>query len=157
MVIENKKRSLKLGKIISLILFTYVIAQLVLFYFDLKTALIVVAVSCVIDIVILYITNPQYIYFTIENDKLIFRYYSVISIIGREYKSIEFPTQRFHRFSFKKNKGLRPLLSLSVKTRKGIATYPAVSLIALNKEEQQAILNQLQQLALQNEKRRSEI
>lgn len=153
MVIENKIRSHKLGRIISLIFLLYVIVQLLLFYFDYKTALIIVAISCFIDIIAIYITSPQYIYFNVENEKIIFRYYSVISIFGREYKSIEFPIQRFQGFNYQRNGGIRPLLSLSVKTRKGTATYPAVSLIALKPEEQQQIVKQLEELSPQHEKR----
>jgi hypothetical protein len=100
---------------------------------------------------VLYIIGFQlagfnYIHYQSDGDKLKIQYYPVISFFGKEYSSIEFNKLRLFKAEIK-----RPFifsnLHLEVKTKKGIAEFPSVSLAAMCKNDIRAIQNDLYDLA----------
>ncbi|HZL10313.1 MAG TPA: hypothetical protein VFC65_09975 [Prolixibacteraceae bacterium] len=78
--------------------------------------------------------NLCYVFFSSENGKVRIRYYPVISIVKKEYDSIEFMHQSLVNFQIEKALGFADL-DIAIKTKRGIAEYPTISLAALSKSE----------------------
>lgn len=78
--------------------------------------------------------NLCYVFFSSENGKVLIRYYPVISIVKKEYDSIEFMHQSLVNFQIEKALGFADL-DIAIKTKRGIAEYPTISLAALTKSE----------------------
>jgi hypothetical protein len=89
----------------------------------------------------------QYITFEINNMKLIMRYYSIVKFGRKDYNTFEFPQDNLYDYRFEKSVfGLVRDLILIIKTSRGIAEYPPVSMAALDKIEQYKIEQQLKTL-----------
>lgn len=89
----------------------------------------------------------QYIFFELNNGKLILRYYPVVKFGRREYNTIEFPEKNLFDYRLEKSVfGQVSDLILIIKTSRGYADYPPVSMAALDKTEQQSIIQQLRTL-----------
>jgi hypothetical protein len=78
--------------------------------------------------------NLCYVYFSTENGKVSIRYYPVISILKKEYESIEFAHSALVNFDIEKAMGFADL-TIAIRTKRGIAEYPSISLAALSKTE----------------------
>jgi hypothetical protein len=112
---------------------------------------IFVAIAYVINVFYRNLRNYNYIFFSDESDKIIFRYFAP-SIFTTKKNSIEFPKKEFagyelHSFFLR----YREKLVLLRRTSKGIAKYPAVSITALSNDERHALLIALNQLKRKNE------
>jgi hypothetical protein len=89
----------------------------------------------------------QYILFDMNNGKLMLRYYSVVKFGRKDYKTIEFPVNILVDYRIEKSFfGQVNDLILIIKTSRGIAEYPPVSMAALSMTEQQKIIQQLKTL-----------
>jgi hypothetical protein len=98
--------------------------------------------------------NYNYIYFNNETDKLVLRYFSP-SFFTSKKNSIEIPKEEFA--GYKLNSFFmryRERIILYRATRKGIASYPPVSITALSVKERQMMLMALGELKLANEHRK---
>lgn len=78
--------------------------------------------------------NLCYVYFSTANEKVLIRYYPIISILKKEYESIEFSQKTLVGFQIEKALGFSDL-QIAIKTKRGIAEYPTISLAALSKAE----------------------
>ena len=78
--------------------------------------------------------NLCYIYFSTANEKVLIKYYPIISIMKKEYESIEFSQKSLVGFQVEKAMGFGDL-QIAIKTKRGLAEYPSISLAALNKAE----------------------
>lgn len=78
--------------------------------------------------------NLCYVYFNTNNGKVLIRYYPVISFFKKEYDSIEFAHQALFHFQIEKVMGFADL-QIAIKTKRGIAEYPSISLAAMSKAE----------------------
>lgn len=147
MKLENKKSTAKLRKIFYLVSVLIAIAALVFFLLD-YTIYGIAAVG-VFTLWFLYfqVSDYQYIQFSNENNKIILRYYKVIRFGKGEFNSIEFPQKLLHNAVFENSIfGKMSDLTFLIKTKRGIAEYPSVSLSALSKEQRKqihAILNDI--------------
>ena len=75
------------------------------------------------------------------------RYYSVVKFGRKDYNTIEFPVNTLVDYRLEKSFfGLVYDLILIIKTSRGIAEYPPVSMAALTLTEQQKIIQQLKTL-----------
>ena len=98
--------------------------------------------------------NYNYIYFNNETDKLILRYFSP-SVFTSKKNSIEIPREEFAGYKLKSFfMRYREKIVLFRATRKGIASYPPVSLTALTIKERHMLLRALDELKLANEHRK---
>ena len=89
--------------------------------------------------------NYQYIYFSDEGEKIIFRYFTA-GIVGGRKNSIEIDKKTFSGFRIdKKLGGLIQSITLFQKFREGVAKYPPVYISALSKEERNKIFRALNQ------------
>lgn len=88
-----------------------------------------------------------YIEFGFENGIITVRYFPAVKIGRKEYQTIEFPANVLHDFTVEASIfGLVTDLTLMVRTRRGIAEYPSLSLAALSKADQEKIFEILNQL-----------
>ena len=86
--------------------------------------------------------NLCYVYFSTANEKVLIKYYPIISILKKDYESIEFPQKVLVGFKIEKALGFDDL-QIAIKTKRGIAEYPTISLSALNRAEIEQIRSAL--------------
>lgn len=91
------------------------------------------------------ILNYQYIYFSDEGEKLVFRYFTA-GIIGGRKNSIEINKNGFSGYRTEvRFFGLIRSITLYQKFKEGIAKYPPVYISALSKEERSKLFRSLNQ------------
>lgn len=134
MEISNKIRTSKLKRIFNLTMLGLVLITL---FFAWKDNMLVFGICAGVTVLFFFafqFANINYIYYCSDGDKLMVRYYPIISIFGKDYKSIEFDKSLLY---FAKVKRMGPFadLYIAIKTSKGIAEYPEVSLMGLTQEE----------------------
>ena len=134
MEISNQKRSNKIKRAFNITGATIVVIGLVFLWLKLD-----IPVMITIGVFILYVgisiyANLCYVYFSTANEKILIRYYPIISVMKKEYESIEFAQKALAGFNIEKMMGFSDL-QIAIKTKRGIAEYPTVSLAALNKAE----------------------
>jgi len=147
MIIENKSRVVKLKRLFFLVSVIIAVVALVLFLLDFTLS----AISCVgvFALWFLYfqVADYQYIHFSDKNGKILLRYYKAVRLGKGEYNSIEFPQKIIQNAYFENSMfGKMSDLTLIIKTRRGIAEYPSVSLTALTKQERKHIQNALNEI-----------
>lgn len=82
----------------------------------------------------------QYIQFIYSPEKITLRYYPAVKFGRKDYQTIEFPSHLLYNYSVEKSLfGLVNDLVLRVKTKRGVAEYPSVSMAALSKADQEKI------------------
>lgn len=93
--------------------------------------------------------NLCYVNFNTSNGKISIRYYPIISILKKEFESIEFAHQSLLNFKIEKAMGFADL-QIAIKTKRGIAEYPSISLAALSKDEIEQISFALTEIVRNN-------
>ena len=84
-------------------------------------------------LVYFFVADYHFIEFSDENNKILLRYYKAIRFGKGEFSSIEFPKQVLHKAFFENSVfGKMSDLTLEIKTKKGVAEYPSVSLSAVS-------------------------
>lgn len=82
----------------------------------------------------------NYIFFSDEKEKLVFRYFSM-SVFNRRKNSIEIPKETFVGYEIKESlQGLKKKIVLIQQFKDKEAWYPAVSISSLNRSERTALL-----------------
>ncbi len=140
MVIENKKKVKSIKRIFFLV--SVLIAVIALSLFLLDYTYIALACVGVFSIWFLFfnVADYQYIEFSDANGKIMLRYFKAIRLGGTNYSSIEFPQEMLKNYSFENSIfGKMSDLTLLVKTKRGLAEYPSVSLSALPVSERAKI------------------
>lgn len=147
MRINNKKRAVKLKQIFFLVSVVLAIAALLFFLFDyIALALISIGVFSIWYIFFL-VADYQFIEFSDENNKIRLRYYKAVSFGSPKFNEIEFLQQMLKNAFFDNSIfGKMSDLTLVVKTKRGIAEYPSVSLSAVKKSDRQNIANSINRL-----------
>lgn len=83
-----------------------------------------------------HVADYQFIEFSDENEKIILRYYKAVRFGKPAYSSIDFPHSMLHKVYFENSIfGRMSDITLIVKTKRGIAEYPSVSLSAVGYED----------------------
>jgi prepilin signal peptidase PulO-like enzyme (type II secretory pathway) len=147
MIVENKSRVVKLKRLFFLVSLIIAIVALVLFLLDFT----IYGIACVgvFALWFLYfqVIDYQYIKFSDENNKILLRYYKAVTFGKAGFNSIEFPKRIIQNAYFENSMfGKLTDLTFIVKTKRGIAEYPSVSLTALPKEERKRIQNVLNEI-----------
>jgi hypothetical protein len=89
------------------------------------------------------ILNYQFIFFSDDTEKLVFRYFNA-GIVGGKKNSIEIDKRSFYGFKVEsKLFGLIQSITLLQKFQEGVAKYPPVYISALSREEKGRILKSL--------------
>jgi hypothetical protein len=147
MRINNRKRTVKLKRIFFLVSAFFAIAALVFFFLDfLGLSLLSVGAFSVWYIYFL-VADYQFIEFSDENNKIRLRFYKAISFGSPKFNEIEFQ-HNILKDAFFDNSifGKMSDLTLAVRTKRGIAEYPSISLSAVNKADRERMFNSFNQL-----------
>lgn len=93
------------------------------------------------------VADYHFIQFSDENNKIVLRYYKVLRFFGGEFGSIEFPKQMLHRAYFENSIfGKMADVTLEIRTKRGVAEYPSVSLSALSLTERRKMKTALNEI-----------
>ena len=145
MEISNQKRSRKIKRSFNI---TGIVIVLVgLFFLWMKNDILVMVM---VGVFLVYVGFTQfaslcYVYFSTANEKVLIKYYPIISILKKEYESIEFAQKTMVGFKIEKSMGFNDL-SIAIRTKRGIAEYPSISLTALSKAEIEQIRSALSEV-----------
>ena len=144
MKISNKKTAVKYKRIFFLVSILITLITLVLFLLDLT--IFGLAGVGVFSLWYLYfhVADYQFIEYNDDNAKIVLRYYKIISFGSKSYHSIEFPKSIIQNAHFEDSVfGKLSDLTFLVRTKRGIAEYPSVSLSALSPKERKKMQESL--------------
>ena len=132
MNISNKKQTIFLRRLFFLVCLGLAMAALALFLLDFMLYAILLIGIFALWFLFFQIADYQFIEFNSSGNKVVLRYYKSIRFGKTNFNSIEFPQHMLYRAYFENSVfGKLSDLTLVVKTRRGIAEYPSVSLTAL--------------------------
>jgi hypothetical protein len=128
----------------------YATAALLFFFFDFfGLALISIGVFS-LWFVFFLVADYQFIEFSDENNKIRLRFYKAIGFGSPKFNEIEFPHHVLKDAFFDNSIfGKMSDLTLAVRTKRGVAEYPSISLSAVSKADRQKIFNALDRLLSQ--------
>jgi len=149
MEISNQNRSKQIKRTFNLIGIFIVIVGLTFLWLKNDIAFFIAAGIFAAYIGLAQFANLCYLNFSTSNGKVIIRYYRITSILKREYESIEFPQQFLLNFQIEKSMGFSDL-KIAIKTKRGIAEYPSISLSAMSKSEIEQISQALTEIKRNN-------
>ena len=149
MEFSNQKRTKKIKRTFNLIGIIIVLSGLIFLWLKDDTAVIIIAGIFVVFVGASVYANFCYVFFSTENEKIAIRYYPVISILKKEYESVEFQQKLLVRFQIEKALGFADL-QIAISTKRGIAEYPTISLAALSKAEIEKIRKELDDIIRKN-------
>ena len=96
--------------------------------------------------ILIYIRSYQFIYYSDEDDYIIFRYFKIIptTLI---HNSIEIKKSSLVKYELVKSFfNFREEIVLSQKTKRGIAKFPPVSIAILNKKQKEYLIKSLDRI-----------
>lgn len=152
MEISNQKRSKKIKQIFNFSGIAIVLVGLLFLLLKMDAAVLITAGVFALYVGISQFVNLCYISFNTNNGKVSIRYYPIISLIKKGFESIEFSHQSLVNFQIEKAMGFADL-TIAIKTKRGIAEYPSISLAALSKNEIEQIDLVLSEIRRNNLKR----
>lgn len=144
MEIENTKKTLIINQLRYITVIAFIVIVVVLLTTDLirteflglsKYYWAIIAVLIYLGQNIFeYLKDYNYIYFSDENNKILFRYIPLRPFRNKRY-SIEINKQEFHGYKIERPSIFKQQIVLYVKTQQGVAKYPPISISALKEEE----------------------
>jgi len=144
MRINNKTKIALIRRIFFLTGVFFAIAAFLLFFFDMMGLALVSIGVFSLWYLYFYVADYQFIEFRNENSLIILRYYKAISIGSPKFSEIEFPQNILKNVFFDNSIfGKMSDVTLVVKTKRGVAEYPSVSLSAVSKDDRQKIADSL--------------
>ncbi len=147
MKIENKRKVAKLRKIFYLVSVLIALAALALFLFDYTMYAIAAVGGFSLWFLYFQVADYRYIHFSDGDEKILLRYFKAIRFGKGEYSSIEFPKDLLKNAIFENSFfGKLSDLTLVVKTQRGVAEFPSVSLSALSLYERKKIQHVLNEI-----------
>lgn len=145
MEISNQNRSKQIKRTFNLTGIVIVLVGLILLWLKQDTAVLITAGVFAVFVGISQFANLCYIYFSTNDGKVLIRYYPIISILKKEYDSIEFSHQSLVNFQIERAMGFADL-TIAIRTKRGIAEYPSISLAAMSKAEIEQISSALSEI-----------
>ncbi len=132
MKLNNTKQATKFKRIFFLVSIFIALSALALFLLDYTFYALVTVGVFSIWFLYFHVADYQFIQFSSENNKVILRYYKAVKFGKPAYSSIEFPQHMLRKVYFENSIfGKMSDVSFIVKTKRGIAEYPSVSLSAV--------------------------
>jgi hypothetical protein len=150
MRINNNKRAVKFKRTFFLVSVLIAVTAVILYLFDIfdKTGAAIFSIG-IFSLWYLYfhVADYQFVEFQIENNRVVLRYYKAISFGQPRFNEIEFPQNMLRKVFFDNSIfGKMSDVTLVVKTKRGFADYPSVSLTAVNFEDRQKMAHSLNEL-----------
>jgi hypothetical protein len=147
MTISNKQKTVHLRRIFFLTSLVIALAALVFFLLDYFIYGIVAVGTFALWFLYFQVADYQFVEFSDANGKVVLRYYKAVRFGKTSFNSIEFPQSMLYSAHFENSVfGKLSDLTLVVKTRRGIAEYPSVSLTALSLKERRLLQERLLQI-----------
>ncbi len=157
MIIENKNTTVRINQTRLILLIVFIPLILVLSTTNIFGRSILgmdkyywvafIALAYLIYNIYEYIKDFNYIYFSDEEEKLIFRYISLRPLQGRRY-SIEIEKDKFYAYKIVRAFfNINKYIILYINTPQGIAKYPPISITALKPDEYNQLKKTLNQYA----------
>lgn len=134
MEFSNQKRSKRIKRTFNLIGLLIAIAGLTFFWLKQDIAMYIAIGVFIVYVGVSVYANLCFISFSTNNGKVSIKYYPIISILKKEYEAIEFSHQSLVDFQIEQALGFADL-TIAIRTKRGIAEYPTISLAALSKAE----------------------
>ncbi len=134
MEFSNKKRSKRIKQGFNLYIVILLLVALFFVWKEMDIAALILGGVLILSIVAVQFVNLLYVSYSSEGDKIVIRYYPIITFFGKEYNSVEFKKFAFQNVEVKRTLLFSDLI-ISVKTKKGIAHYSEISLSALSKKQ----------------------
>lgn len=150
MRINNRKRAVVLKRTFFLVSVFIAIAALIFFFLDL-IALALISIG-VFSLWYLYfhVADYQFIEFSNEKERILLRYFKAISFGRPKFNEIEFSQQMLRNAHFDNSMfGEKSDVTFIVKTKRGIAEYPSVSLSAVSKTDRQKMASAISEILTQ--------
>ncbi len=144
MRISNKNRATKYKRLFFLLSIIIALGALVLFLLDLT--LYGIAGVGVFSLWYLYfhVADYQFIEYNDEDGKIALRFFKAVSFGSKSYHSIEFPQNILQNAHFENSLfGKLSDITFIVRTKRGIAEYPSVSLSAVPFEDRKKMQESL--------------
>jgi len=154
MELSNQKRTKKIKWIFNITGIAIVLIGLIFLWLKMDTYVLIIVGIFAVYVGISIYANLCYIYFSTENGKVLIRYFPVISLMKKEYDSIEFAQSTLIHFQIEKALGFADL-DIVIRTKRGVAEYPTISLSALNKSEIEQIREELTKILKTNSRLKS--
>jgi len=137
------KRSFNLGGIV------IVVVGLVLLWLKQDTGVLVTAGVFALYVGVAQFANLCYISFSTENGRVLIKYYPVISFLKKNFDEVGFPHQSLLNFQIERGLGFSDL-TIAIRTKRGVAEYPSISLAGLSKAEIEQIRAALLEIMKKN-------
>jgi hypothetical protein len=151
MIFDNRDTVIKLNKRRYILVILYITLMSILFFSGLLEeklkAILAISFSLIYIIynIIAYHINFCYFSFRDDTEQLNFRWVSMRTFDNKK-KAINIKTNDFVGFKFEKLFfGYKQNLILTIKTKKGIANYPPISISALSKKHKDMLKQSLNQ------------
>lgn len=149
MEFSNQKRTKKIKRIFNITGIIIVLICLAFLWFKMDTYVLITVGVFAVYVGISVYANLCYIFFSTENGKVLIRYYPIISLLKKEYDSVEFVQSALMNFQIERALGFADL-DIAIRTKRGIAEYPTISLAALSKAEIEQIRSALLEIMRNN-------
>lgn len=149
MEISNQKRARLFKRSFNLIGIAIVVVGLVFLWLKIDLAVLLTAAVFAVFVSFSQFAGINSFYFSTANGKVLIRYFPVLALIKKENNSIEFPQQFLINFQIERALGFSDL-TLIIKTKRGVAEYPSISLAGLTKDEIDRIGSALAEIRLAN-------
>lgn len=149
MEFSNQKKAKFLKRSFNIIGIVIVAVGLILLWLKKDTAVLITAAVFALYVGAAQFANLCYVFFSTENNRVLIRYYPVISFLKKNYEAIEFPQETLLNFKIEKGLGFSDL-TIAIRTKRGIAEYPSISLAALSKADIDKISSALLEIMKKN-------
>ncbi|MDP3432503.1 MAG: hypothetical protein Q8T04_06005 [Bacteroidota bacterium] len=149
MEISNQKRSKQIKRGFNIGGIIIVLAGLGLLWLKNDVGVMIAVGVFVVYVGLSQFANLCYIFFSTENGKVLIKYYPIITIMKKEYGSVEFAQKALVNFRIERAMGFKDL-EIAIRTKRGIAEYPQISLSALSKYEIEQIRLELSEIIKYN-------
>lgn len=150
MEISNQERSKRIKRIFNITGIIIVLIGLIFLWMKKDTSVMITIGVFIVYVGASQFANLCYIHFSTANEKVLIRYYPIVSIMKKEYDSIEFSHKSLVGFQVDKSMGFSDL-QIAIRTKRGIAEYPSISLSAMSKAEIEQIKSALTEILSKSE------
>jgi hypothetical protein len=151
MEFSNQKRAKKIKRTFNLIGILIVVIGLAFLWLKMDIPFMVMIGVFAAFIGFAQYANLCYVSISTNNGRVTIRYFQIISLLKKDYESIEFPQSALVNFKIEKSLGFADL-DIIIKTKRGIAEYPSISLAALSSSEIREISSSLTEIIRNNKK-----
>lgn len=148
MTFTNKKQTIFLKRLFFLVSVVIALTALALFLLDLILYALAMVGVFAFWFLFFQVADYHFIEYNDNDDKILLRYYKVVRLGNTSFNSIEFPQHMLYNAQFQNSLfGKMSDLTLVVRTKRGIAEYPSVSLTALSLKERMALKEALMRMS----------